>query len=204
MIYSIIDLLSGAVFALLFVWIFMAFCNNVSSKRFFWVSVFTIYLCEMFDVVGIPAIQYFTWDPAIHLIPFSDEKNFRFFFQVGMNAVMFMPFGFMLPILWKKCRTWKATLLAGFFTSFTIETIQLFSFRATDVDDLIMNTLGTFLGYIIAWAFFHKKWKEDNEKDTGRVNEWASLVITILISLLVIIFIRTLVSGWIYRMPMFD
>ena len=204
MIYMIIDLMSGAVFALLLAWAFMAFCKNGSLKRFLWISLFTIYLCEMFNVVGVPAAQYFVWEPTINLIPFGDEKNLRFFFQIGMNAVMFMPFGFMLPILWRKCRTWKKTVLAGFLTSLAIEIVQLFSFRATDVDDLIMNTLGTFLGYIISRAIFNKKWKKDCENEEGRVNEWISLFVSVLIPLLVIIFIRTLVSNRIYSMPMFD
>lgn len=56
-------------------------------------------------------------------------------------------------------------------TSLTIEIVQLFSYRATDVDDLIMNTLGTFLGYSISWAIFNKKWKKDCENEEGRVNE---------------------------------
>ena len=156
MLFSFIDLMCGAVFALPFAWLFMAYCKNGSRKRFLLISLFTLYLCKMFDVVGIPAVQYFRWEPAINLIPFGDEKNPRFFLQLGLNAVMFMPFGFMLPVLWEKCRTWSSTLLAGFFTSLAIEIIQLFSFRATDVDDLIMNTLGAYLGYVISWAFFHK------------------------------------------------
>ena len=204
MLFSFIDLMCGAVFALPFAWLFMAYCKNGSRKRFLLISLFTIYLCKMFDVVGIPAVQYFRWEPAINLIPFGDEKNLRFFLQLGLNAVMFMPFGFMLPVLWEKCRTWSSTLLAGFFTSLAIEIIQLFSFRATDVDDLIMNTLGAYLGYVISWAFFHKKWARDPEPDPGRVNSWCSLVISILIPMLVIVFLRTLLSDWIYGLRPFD
>ena len=204
MIYLMIDIMSGAVIALPLTWLFLAYCKTLSRGRFLWASLFTLYLCAMFDRVGIPAIQYCTWHPAVNLIPFTDEKNLRFFLQVGLNAVLFLPFGFLLPVLWRKCRTWKTTVAAGFLTSLGIEILQLFCYRATDVDDLIMNTLGTFLGYIIAWACFHKKWMEDRGTETCTINAWASLVISILIPLLVIIFVRTLVCGWIYSMPLFD
>ena len=204
MIYLMIDIMSGAVIALPLTWLFLAYCKTLSRSRFLWASLFTLYLCAMFDRVGIPAIQYCTWHPAVNLIPFTDEKNLRFFLQVGLNAVLFLPFGFLLPVLWRKCRSWKSTVAAGFLTSLGIEILQLFCYRATDVDDLIMNTLGTFLGYIIAWACFHKKWMEDRGTETCTINAWASLVIYILIPLLVIIFVRTLVCGWIYSMPLFD
>ena len=204
MIYLMIDIMSGAVIALPLTWLFLAYCKTLSRSRFLWASLFTLYLCAMFDRVGIPAIQYCTWHPAVNLMPFTDEKNLRFFLQVGLNAVLFLPFGFLLPVLWRKCRSWKSTVAAGFLTSLGIEILQLFCYRATDVDDLIMNTLGTFLGYIIAWACFHKKWMEDRGTETCTINVWASLVISILIPLLVIIFVRTLVCGWIYSMPLFD
>lgn len=204
MVYAIIDLISSAVFALLFAWLFLACCGNRSVKRFCLISLFTVYLCEMFNVVGIPAIQYLTWDPSVNLIPFGDEKNYRFFFQIGMNAVMFLPFGFLLPVLWQSCRSWKTTTLAGFATSALIELLQLFCFRTTDVDDLLMNTLGAFLGYLLAWAFFHQKWQRAQGTERGRVNDWVGLVLAVLNPLLVTVFIRSAVSEWIYRLPLFD
>ncbi len=204
MLFSFIDLMCAAVFALPLAWLFMAYCKNGSRKRFLLISLFTLYLCEMFDVVGIPAVQYLGWGPAINLIPFGDEKNFRFFLQLGLNAVLFLPLGFLLPVLWSKYRRWYRTTAVGFLTSLTIEVVQLFSFRATDVDDLIMNTLGAYLGYVISWAFFHKKWARDPEPDSGRVSQWCSLVISILIPMLVIIFLRTLLSNWIYGLRLFD
>ena len=204
MVYAIIDLISIAVFALLFAWLFLACCGNRSVKRFCLISLFTVYLCEMFNVVGIPAIQYLTWDPSVNLIPFGDEKNYRFFFQIGMNAVMFLPFGFLLPVLWQSCRSWKTTTLAGFATSALIELLQLFCFRTTDVDDLLMNTLGAFLGYLLAWAVFHQKWQRAQGTERGRVNDWVGLVLAVLNPLLVTVFIRSAVSEWIYRLPLFD
>ena len=203
-LYSFIDLMCAAVFAVPLAWVFMACCKTGSRKRFLLISLFTLYLCKMFDVVGIPAAQYIRWDPAVNLIPFGDEKNFRFFLQLGLNAAMFMPFGFMLPLLWSKCRRWYRTTLVGFFTSLTIETVQMFCSRATDVDDLMMNTLGACLGYVLSWALFRKKWAREPEQDSGRVSQWCSLAVSILIPMLVIVFLRTCLSNWVYGLKFFD
>ncbi len=93
---------------------------------------------------------------------------------------------------------------AGFVTSALIELLQLFCFRATDVDDLLMNTLGAFLGYLLAWAFFHQKWQRAQGVERGRVNDWAYLAVSVGIPLLVTVFIRNPVSDWIYGFPMFQ
>lgn len=47
--------------------------------------------------------------------------------------------------------------------SFTIEICQLFCYRATDVDDLLMNTIGTVVGYVI-WVLFHKIFSNSGKK----------------------------------------
>ena len=47
--------------------------------------------------------------------------------------------------------------------SLTIEVLQLFVFRATDINDLIMNTLGALVGYLAAKVIIRKSW--DNGKD---------------------------------------
>ena len=199
LIYMFIDLLSGAIVALPLAWLFLGLSGNRSGKRFVLYSLFILYLCKMFDVVGIPAIQYIRWEPNISLIPFSDETHWLGVQRV-LNAVMFAPFGFLLPVLWRSCRKWSVTTFAGFLLSLTIEILQMFCFRATDVDDLLMNTLGAGFGYFAAWLFFHKKWA----RNPAPAGDPPSLTVSILIPLLTIVFIRTPISDCIYRLPLFD
>ena len=203
LMYMLIDLLSGAIVALPLAWLFLRLCGNRGGKRFLLYSLFILYLCKMFDVVGIPAVQYIRWDPNISLIPFSDGTGWLMVQRV-LNAVMFTPFGFLLPVLWHKCRKWKVTVLAGFLLSLTIEVLQMFCFRATDVDDLLMNTLGAGFGYFAAWIFFHKKWARDPAPGTSKVGDPLSLTVSILIPLLTIVLVRTPISDCIYRLPLFD
>ncbi len=199
LLYSLVDVLSAAVVAVPLVWLFQRFRGERGWTRYVLSGLFVLYLCEMFDVVGIPAIQYIRWEPNISLIPFSDETGWLGVQRV-LNAVMFAPFGFLLPVLWCKCRKWKVTVLAGFLLSLTIEILQMFCFRATDVDDLLMNTLGAGFGYFAAWLFFHNKWG----RDSAPVGDILSLTVSILIPLLTIVLVRTPISDCIYRLPLFD
>ena len=203
LLYSLVDVLSAAVVAVPLVWLFQRFRGERGWTRYVLSGLFVLYLCEMFDVVGIPAIQYIRWEPNISLIPFSDETGWLGVQRV-LNAVMFAPFGFLLPVLWCKCRKWKVTVLAGFLLSLTIEVLQMFCFRATDVDDLIMNTLGAGFGYFAAWLFFHNKWGREPAPGTFKVSDSLSLTVSILIPLLTIVLVRTPISDCIYRLPLFD
>lgn len=63
------------------------------------------------------------------------------------NVILFIPIGFVVPLLWKT--SGKRTVLIGFSTSFFIETCQIFLARGTDVDDLILNTAGVFMGFLL-------------------------------------------------------
>lgn len=69
--------------------------------------------------------------------------------------------------------------------SLTIEVLKLFVFRATDINDLIMNTLGALVGYLVAKVIIRKSW--DNGKDNRDI---LKLMVMIIISILVVIFVN--------------
>ena len=66
-----------------------------------------------------------------------------------LNVVLFMPLGLFLPLLWKAYRSIFRTMLLGFGISLFLEAMQIFTYRASDINDLITNTVGTLLGYCI-------------------------------------------------------
>ena len=70
-----------------------------------------------------------------------------------LNVILFIPFGFLLPVVFPKraAKLWLTTLY-GFPLSLFIELTQLLLpgiGRAFDVDDLIFNTLGAVVGYLL-------------------------------------------------------
>ena len=66
------------------------------------------------------------------------------------NIAMFVPLGIVWPAVFKKLDTHGKVMAAGLGVSVTIEVLQLpFFNRASDIDDLILNTLGFAAGYAI-------------------------------------------------------
>ena len=83
------------------------------------------------------------------------EAYQRFTLQIWLNVLLnialFIPLGFLLPLLSKPFRKWYAALGAGFGVSLLIELAQLFTGSGMcDVDDLFTNTLGAMLGWCAA------------------------------------------------------
>ncbi|MCG4604761.1 VanZ family protein, partial [Faecalibacterium prausnitzii] len=58
-------------------------------------------------------------------------------------------FGFFLPLLYKKYHHIKTVVLTGFLFSLSVEIVQMFGWGSTDINDLIINTAGACLGYLI-------------------------------------------------------
>ena len=66
------------------------------------------------------------------------------------NVVGFMPFGMILPLISRNARGFFFITFSGFTLSLCVEVTQLMTkLGSFDVDDLIMNTLGTAAGYLI-------------------------------------------------------
>lgn len=65
------------------------------------------------------------------------------------NIGLFLPLGFFVPIIWNKFLNFKSIFFVGFLTSITIEVIQYFIGRSSDIDDVILNTIGVAMGYLL-------------------------------------------------------
>ena len=64
------------------------------------------------------------------------------------NTTMFIPLGIVWPSVFKKLNTHGKVIAAGVGVTLTIEILQLpFYGRATDIDDLILNSAGYLMGY---------------------------------------------------------
>lgn len=182
---ELLDKLCGAVVSLPLVLIYsFVFDRQRAKGKWLWMALLTLYLNAMYIVIGVPGVRYIVWDPTINWIPFQDFSPSNITGMV-LNAIMFAPLGFLLPAYFERYRHWGRTLGAGFLTSLTVELIQLFTFRATDVDDLIMNTVGTLVGFLIAKLIFHHR----TAVYRGR-KDWLELMMVNAIVLLTIVFVR--------------
>lgn len=122
--------------------------------------LFTIYSVAALRITGI-------WGMSFHL---DSWKNFNLIPFVGsslmmvfLNLLLFVPLGLLLPIVFRSYReNGKKVLLTGFLLSLAIELLQLFGGRFSEIDDLIINTAGTMVGYglyacVTGWKKNRKK-----------------------------------------------
>lgn len=134
-------------------------------------QIFACYVLAVLSVTGAAAVNQlvtrgneFLLMSDINLIPFVGFKSDR---VLGMllNVIMMTPLGILLPLLWKETGFVKTTA-TGFLFSLAIEVSQLFNWRATDIDDLILNTLGTMLGFLLYTVFLKRiKWLQKMQVD---------------------------------------
>ena len=65
------------------------------------------------------------------------------------NILMFMPGGFLIATAFPQFRNWRRILIFGAGCSLTIEVIQFLIGRIADVDDVLMNSFGAVLGFVL-------------------------------------------------------
>lgn len=74
--------------------------------------------------------------------------TFRSHAYVIENLMLFIPFGILLPLCLPKARKSWVCILSGCLISILIETVQYLTQRGNcELDDVIMNTLGTAAGW---------------------------------------------------------
>ena len=135
--------------------------------------VYFLFFAEMLDRTGIERSYRY------NLIPFREIR--RFFVYADLlgpmavisnlfgNIVIFMPFGFLVPILGRKKRNFWFTSLLSFALSLAVECIQLVTRTGCfDVDDIFLNTIGGMLGYLV-YALVQRK--RDRDADARRLKE---------------------------------
>lgn len=81
----------------------------------------------------------------VNLIPFSQWDSL---FNIVGNVVMFLPFGFLAALLWRGW-TGRRALCAGLGITAGIECWQVLVGRFFDIDDIILNALGVFCGFLL-------------------------------------------------------
>ena len=127
------------------------------EKKFYliFIFLFIFYIWMVYTVTGAGGLSDIIYSPEggtdsiikanINLVPFSSGIGFTFY----LNIIMCIPLGFLLPFIWKNYRKLYKTAIIGFGFSMLIELSQLITTRATDIDDLIANTIGAVIGYFI-------------------------------------------------------
>ena len=127
------------------------------GKRRFWMKIF----CAVLYGYVVFQISFWSREPgtrsAVNLELFGTwgaSPQARAY--VIENVIMFLPFGSLAPGLCPVLKKGAWCVAAGFFCSMVIETAQRITERGYfQLDDIVMNTLGTFLGWL-CWNVFKR------------------------------------------------
>lgn len=120
------------------------------KRHHFGKAVFFIYL------FAVAHITLFEREPgtrtAVSLTLFETLGGSRNNAYVVENILLFIPFGFLMALLFRPMRSVLLNLLAGASGSLMIESIQLVTQRGYfQADDILMNSIGAVTGCICYW-----------------------------------------------------
>ena len=150
-------------------WLFVRTFFYVKQRKVNWMrelQLLLVYICiivvarfTFFPFSKVDGqIQPLVFDAAqvfpfrINLLPLVYLSDYPTVKEILLNLIgntaMFIPLGIIWPIVYKGLDTHVKVIAAGFGFSLIIEILQLpFFDRVSDIDDLILNTLGYLCGY---------------------------------------------------------
>ena len=138
-------------------------------------------------MTGINSFKAFS--PRIVFIPFVDMIKGPV--DTMLNIILFLPFGFFMPLLYKKYNRAGRIALAGFLLSLSIEFAQMFGMGATDINDLITNTVGACLGYFIYYLLSKTTRKELRKKfHANKISDGREVFFFVAYSLVIMVTIQ--------------
>ena len=90
---------------------------------------------------------------GINLVPFKEMfrytfGSYKFMKNVVGNILLFLPFGF-FTAHYINIRKASTPVVVALIVSFSAEAIQYYLGRVFDIDDIILNVFGAFLGYLL-------------------------------------------------------
>ena len=141
--------------------------------------------CRVLSRIGLPlAVLLILYMTVFSRSPGDYELILRPFYRLSpeaynnesvrtmlMNAFLFLPLGLTMPLAlpegWK--HSWLIAVLFGLCLSTLVETMQYVLHLGTcEVDDVIMNTFGTFVGCIPCYCARFLSKKKNNCSNTGQ------------------------------------
>ncbi|MEB2776307.1 VanZ family protein [Algoriphagus sp. D3-2-R+10] len=119
----------------------------------------------------------------INLIPFANGYYDEM--ETILNVVIFIPLGIYAGVLFRN-RTFKFNLLFFFLISLMLEGLQYaFRFGTFDVTDLLTNTSGGIIGYVLFWTL--QKFNSKSLKAQKYINIIGAIGTFLIVSLLLLL-----------------
>lgn len=147
---------------------------------------FIIYTLCLFQIVTFQDDVSFGTN---NFIPFREILRYNmgsrlFFKNVIGNMILFLPFGFFISLYLKEKKA-NLPLLIILITSFSIEVVQMIIGRVFDIDDILLNLVGGYLGYLV-YYFLKRIWDKIPNvlKNELILNAIALIILIIIITII--------------------
>ena len=154
------------------------------------VGIYLLFLCWLILFKLADSINKIPSMRGINLIPFHYDQiaESRFHFnEVLYNAIVFIPAGFYFTVMGKK--KFLSGIVLSALLSLSFETLQwIFALGASDITDLIMNTVGGAIGAGTYWVSA-KLFKGNEVKIISIIG---AILETLLVGLLLVLMISNL------------
>ena len=168
--------------------------NHRESAKFyreFWSFVAIIYMLLLYQLVTRVDVNVAS---GKNLVPFTEIMRYKFgskmfVYNVIGNIVMLVPFGLIVASYIKPKKMW-ANLIIAIIVSTTIEFVQLNIGRSFDIDDIILNTLGSIIGFLLYIGL------SAIERHLPSIfkSDWLKNLICIIISALIVLYVLNLMG----------
>lgn len=144
-----------------------------------------IYIMCLFYVVTFQDVSWSTSNFTLFKEMFRYEFGTKLFFHnVIGNMLMFIPFGFLISYFLKLEKPYSIIILS-FITSVTIEVTQLLIGRVFDIDDIILNVIGGFIGFLL----FYILGKIEKHLPNWLKKGWIYSIIMVILIVMAIIYL---------------
>lgn len=135
--------------------------SSLSSSMIACWLMWLIYFASVFYFTSAGTLDNFLQNYAqinwrqVNLVLFARHPSFTVIKQNILNICLFLPLGLLMSTVVKSKHSLIATFSLGFYFSLLIELSQLFNHRRSDVDDLLFNTLGAVIGWLVGTIFYY-------------------------------------------------
>ena len=146
------------IFLVVIISIRLMYIHNSSEKFVFYKEffnmLFIIYALILFQLLTNTEMNA---SSGINIVPFTEILRYevgstQFYVNVIGNILVFLPFGYFVSSYIKATKV-SHILLVTLITSFTIEFVQHYIGRSFDIDDILLNVIGSIIGFLLYIGF---------------------------------------------------
>lgn len=135
---NILFRVAGIVYGL--VLIYVLFLRSVGRDH---ASTYTEYLRYRSNFIPFISVYNLVTTPVI-----STTIVLLFFKNFVGNILLFIPWGFLLPLYFKSLQAFKKFILTTLIAVLLIESIQIFTMLGSfDIEDILLNAVGACIGF---------------------------------------------------------